>query len=83
MTGFIQQCVDLYLEISGMTYADLNRNAQVPWLAGRTIKQEEIEPRGQLRAVASNMLMKFLYAARVVRYGLLFSVARLARDTHR
>ena len=32
MTGFIGQCVELYLELSGVQRHELSRRAQVPWL---------------------------------------------------
>ena len=70
MTGFIGQCVDLCLELSGMQCDKLNKKANVPWLPDSSTKPGEFEPRGQLAAVASEILMKNLYAARMVRYDL-------------
>lgn len=83
MTGFMGQCVERYLELANCSLSDLNNKADTPWLADRFISETDWAQRGTLSCIASNVLMKILYAARACRFDLLFTVTRLARDTTR
>ena len=79
--AFLEQCVARYLELAGPNAPSLAR-AETPFIDIATKKAiEEDEPekhKGVLAPIASKVLMKILYAARVGRFDLLRPVCWLA-----
>jgi len=79
MSSYLEQCVDLYLEL-----ADSDENTlkftPTPSLDDNALKDEDLETTGKLGPHAAKILMKVLYAARMCRYDLLFAVCSLARN---
>ena len=75
MAGFLKQCVDKYLELSGKDTASL-RKAATPFVeetaAGAPNAggegEAELAPKGQLAGIAARVLMKVLYAARMMSF---------------
>ena len=85
MTGFLQQCVDLYKDIAGEKGKRL-KGADTPFLSVSVDDMAAVAEgptRGELAPIASRVLMKILYAARMARYDLLratcFLAARIAK----
>ena len=82
MSGFMQLCVDAYLDLAGLHgigSKDLLRikHADTPFL---DIEDAVDEPSdGILQPIACKILMKILYGARTARFDLLRPVAYLAR----
>ena len=78
---FLEQCVARYLELAGPNSRPLSR-AETPFIDTATEKAiEEDEPdkrKGVLAPIASKILTKIFYAARVGRFGLLRPVRWLA-----
>ena len=82
MHGFMEQCVERYLELAGVS-PDSLRNAATPGLDDHTFTAEDWTSAGKLAPIAAKILMKVLYAARMYRYDLLHAVNSLARDVTR
>jgi len=78
---FLQQCVERYLELAGSDAPSLNR-VETPFIdttTAKAIDEDDYEAhRGILAPIASKVLMKILYAARVGRFDLLRPVCWLA-----
>jgi len=78
---FLEQCVVRYLELAGKDAPSLKR-ADTPFIdtkARQAIEEDDSEKyRGELAPIASKVLMKILYAARVGRFDLLRPVCWLA-----
>ena len=62
MEGFVEQCVDRYLELTGLARSSLRR-CFAPGLEDAAFTQEDYETTGQLAGQASKVIMKILYAA--------------------
>jgi len=81
MSGFMQQCIDAYLDCVGEVglssqFLTRIKSAPTPFLdIDDTADQVD---GGALAPIAAKVLMKILYAARVMRYDLLRPVAYLA-----
>ena len=79
MRGFMEQCVERYLDLSHTKRSAL-RHAPTPSLDDSTFTPEDLETKGELSDIAARVLMKVLYAARMCRYDLLYAVSSLARE---
>ena len=80
MSGFMQQCVDLYMDCAAARGADPKHRVLKPVPTPFVdIGDEGPDPeQGALQPDAARVLMKILYAARVERYDLLRAVSFLA-----
>jgi hypothetical protein len=68
MSSFLQSCVERYQEL---VPKEVNlRRVDTPYLEDTETVETE-EPRGELQPIASRILMKILYAARMCRFDLL------------
>ena len=71
MKGFLHQCIDRFVELAGSN-APTFRQVDTPFSdEGPLVAEMESEVRGALAPIASKVLMKILYAARMARYDLL------------
>ena len=75
MSDFFKSCVTKYLELAKLEASRL-KAVETPFL--EEIPEEENAPAGDLKPIASRILMKILYGARVCRYDLLRAVCVLA-----
>jgi hypothetical protein len=79
MSGFFASCVDRYLELAGPKCRPL-RKVDTPFVdknLGETPGGSDAEP-GELQPIASKVLMRILYGARMCRFDLLRAVCHLA-----
>ena len=74
MSSFLQQCVARYLELANLEAHKL-RKAATPFLE---LDEAPEEQGGTLQPIASKVLMKILYAARMARHDLLCATCKLA-----
>ena len=74
MSSFLQQCVARYLELANLEVHKL-RKAATPFLE---LDEAPEEQGGTLQPIASKVLMKILYAARMARHDLLCATCKLA-----
>ena len=78
MKGFLQQCLDRYVELAGgnVTF----KRVSTPFHDDKIARPvaDESERRGELQAISSRVLMKVLFAARMARYDLLRATQGLA-----
>ena len=85
MTGFLKQCIHVYQELAGPNAQKLRRVVS-PYIDQKPETEKEAEVRGELSPVASRILMKVLYAARMARPDLLratcYLATRITRWTH-
>ena len=79
MKPFLQSCVKRYEELAGPQGKALNKVA-TPFHEERIARPvaDENEPKGVLQPIASKVLMKILFAARMARFDLLRAVQGLA-----
>ena len=78
MSDFLKQCVGLYQELGGASAKTL-RKADTPFLELPLSERAPAEGvSGELAPIASKVLMKILYAARMARYDLLRATCYLA-----
>ncbi len=78
MIGYLDQCVDVYLDLADHDEAEL-KFAPAPSLDDGAFTGSDLPESGTLGSHAAKILMKVIYAARVSRYDLLFTVCSLAR----
>ena len=71
MSDFFKSCVTKYLELAKLEESKL-KVVETPFL--EELSEEENAPQGDLKPIASRILMKILYGARVCRYDLLRAV---------
>ena len=76
MSDFLAQCVDKYLELANLDRSKLRR-VDTPFV-DESRDEEEDTSTGELQPIASKVLMKVLYAARMSRYDLLRPTCALA-----
>ena len=57
MKGFLPQCVERYLELSGLTEGSL-RKVGTPKLDDHVVKQEDFEAKNPLAKAAASIIMK-------------------------
>ena len=79
MSGFFRSCVGTYLELAGKGCKPL-RNVDTPFSSDESaVRKGEAENAGGKRGpIASRVLMKVLYGARMCRFDLLRCVCKLA-----
>ena len=79
MKPFLQSCVERYKQLAGEKWANL-RPVNTPFHEERIARpvQDEEEIKGALQPIASKVLMKVLFAARMARFDLLRAVQGLA-----
>ena len=79
MHDFLSSCVDAYCDLAKVKRKDL-RKASTPFHELRIARPRENEeqPEGRLKGIASRILMKVLFAARMARYDLLRATQSLA-----
>ena len=79
MTGFMDQCVERYLELAEKGQETL-KHAFTPGLDDHTFSEEDWTLEGILAPIAARVIMNILYAARMFRYDMLHTVNALARQ---
>ena len=79
MLGFIDQCVERYLDLAELNEQSL-RIVATPGIDDTAIPAEDFECPGRLAPSAASVLMKILYLARCCRFDLLHPVGMLARE---
>ena len=77
MEMFLVQCVERYTELAGKYGAILQR-VSTPFVEDLATGPDYTEESGVLKPIASKVLMKILYAARMCRYDLLRATCALA-----
>ena len=77
MELFLVQCVERYTELAGKFGANLQK-VSTPFVEEMATKPVDTEVSGILKPIASKVLMKILYAARMCRYDLLRATCALA-----
>ena len=79
MSSFLQQAVDKYKQLAGPASQTLKK-VSTPLYDNKIARpvETEAENKGKLAPIASRVLMKLLFAARVARYDLLRAVQGLA-----
>ena len=77
MRGFLEQCVERYKELAGPSMKPL-RKVATPFIDESRPAAEESADSGVLGPIASKVLMKVLYCARMARYDLLRATCVLA-----
>ena len=79
MTGSAEGCVERYLELSKYKLESLKR-VGTPCIDDNLMSPEDFINKGALAPVASKIVLKALYLARLARPDLLYSVNALARE---
>jgi hypothetical protein len=82
MEPFMVSCVDKYLEAAKKDKSSL-KYAATPFLDDDRLPTVDEADRGALQPIASSILMKILYAARMARFDLLKAVSSLAKKVTR
>ena len=79
MKNFLESCVEAYCKLAKVDKSSLKR-VSTPFIDMRIAKpvESEKEPVGRLQPIASKVLMKILFAARMARYDLLRATQALA-----
>ena len=79
MSSFLQQAVDKYKQLAGPEFQALKK-VSTPFYDDKIARpvETEAESKGKLAPIASRVLMKLLFAARMARYDLLRAVQGLA-----
>ncbi|CAE7767551.1 unnamed protein product [Symbiodinium sp. CCMP2592] len=79
MKSFLEQAVQKYKDLAGPKYHTL-KSASTPFADEKIARpiDDEAEAKGELAPIASRVLMKLLFAARMARYDLLRAVQGLA-----
>ena len=78
MKGHAEQCVEKYLELSNQDVTALKR-VVTPCVDDNMFAPEEFQRKGELSDVASRIVLKALYLARLNRLDLLWTINHLAR----
>ena len=78
MKQFLQQCIDRYVELAGPNVKF--KKVSTPFPDDKIARPiaDEAEARGELQPIASRVLMKVLFAARMARFDLLRATQGLA-----
>ena len=79
MKNFLESCVEAYCTLAKVDKTSLKR-VSTPFIDRKIAKpvESEKEPVGRLQPIASKVLMKILFAARMARYDLLRATQALA-----
>ena len=85
MKNFLKQCVERYLELTGKGPESLKTKKPVvyPGIDDHQLKEEWFDTVGELAPIASKIIMKILYGARMCRWDLLQACCTLAREVTR
>ena len=78
MEGHAKKCVERYCELANKTTQQFYKVA-TPCMDHHQFKKEENESVGEFSTVCSQIVLKFLYLARIGRPHILWSVNKLAR----
>ena len=78
MTGHVQGCIEKYCELSGIQ-PDTLKPVATPCIDDHQIDVKDFESKGTLSSVASRIVLKCLYTARMSRMDTLWTVNGLAR----
>ena len=78
MEGHAKKCVERSCELANKTTQQLY-NVSTPSLDDHHFKEEELASVGELSKVCSQIVLKFLYLARIGRADILWSVTKLAQ----
>ena len=79
MEGHAKKCVERYCELANKTTQQLYK-VSTPCIDDHHFKEEELKSVGELTKVCSQIVLKCLYSARIVRPDILWSVHKLARS---
>ncbi len=79
MRGFMQQCVDKYIELAGLQGTKLKKVSTPFCTAAQLDPLYDIPGEGVLAPIAARVLMKVMFAARLCRPDLSHTVTQLAR----
>ena len=78
MVGHAKKCVERYCELANKTTQQLYK-LSTPCIDDHHFKEEEMKSVGELSTVCSQIVLKFLYLARISTPDILWSVNKLAR----
>ena len=78
MEGYAKKCEEIYCELANKTTQQLYK-VSTPCMDDHQFKEEENESVGELSFVRSQIVLKYLYLARIGRPDILWSVNKLAR----
>ena len=79
MEGHAKNCVERYCELANKTTQQLYK-VSTPCTDDHHFKEEELKSVGELSKVCSQIVLKYLYLARIGRPDILWSVNKLARS---
>ena len=79
MGGFLEQCVNRYLELANIS-KDALKPPKTPSLDDQNFTSEDWTEKGTLAPIAASVLMKVVCIARCCRFDLLCPVCVLARE---
>ena len=79
MEGHAKKCVERYCELANKTTQQLYE-VSTPCIDDHHFKEEEMKSVGELPQVCSQIVLKYLYLARIGRLDILWSVNELARS---
>ena len=79
MAGHTKKCVERYCELANTTTQQLCK-VSTPCIDDHHFKEEELKSVGELSEVCSQIVLKWLYLARIGRHDILWSVNKLARS---
>ena len=79
MAGHAKKCVERYCELANKTTQQLYK-VSTPCIDDHHFKEEEIKSVGELPHVCFQIVLKYLYFARIGRPDILWSVNKLARS---
>ena len=80
MAGHAKKCVERYCELANKTTQQLYK-VSAPCIGDHHLIEEETKSVGELSNTCSQIVLKFLYLARIGRTDILWSVNKLARST--
>jgi hypothetical protein len=78
MESFLVQCIEKYLSMANKDKSTM-KFAATPFLDEDRLSEKDETDKGALQPIASSILMKVLYAARMARFDLLKAVSNLAK----
>ena len=79
MDGHAKKCVKRYCELANKTTQQLYK-VSTPCVDDHHFKEEETKSVGELSKVSSQIVLKCLYLARIVRLDILWSVNKIAQS---
>ena len=79
MEGHAKKCVERYCELANKWTQQLYR-VSTPCIDDHHFKEEELKSVGELSQVCSQIVLKFMYLARIGRPDIIWSVNKLARS---